>query len=167
MAYIESNIYVLGLNEMVAGLKAMSGDAKAELAALNFKVGGLVVREAKGFLSESLIPNTKSSGDLLGSIKASRALKGVVVTAGNNGTIPYANAQNWGWFYDRKEFIYKNIMPKQFMNKGANKVRDRISDMYIKDLIAIYDKYSGKAGTLEPLDYRRSQISQTIPRRSE
>ena len=43
MPYVESRIGILGLNEAVAGLKAMG--AEKELQALNLKVGNLVVRE--------------------------------------------------------------------------------------------------------------------------
>jgi hypothetical protein len=158
MAYVESGIYVLGLNEMVAGIKAMGDEGTAELQALNLKVGNLVVREAK-----QLVP--VMSGALQSSIRASKSLRGVVVYAGRDPNIPYANAQNWGWFYDRKNFIYKNIKPTQFMNKGAFKVRKMVADFYIEDLIKIYEKYSKTTGTLSPSDYRNSSINQTLNRR--
>jgi len=43
MAYVQSRIQIVGLNEAVAGLKAMG--AEKELKELNFRVGGLVVKE--------------------------------------------------------------------------------------------------------------------------
>jgi len=45
MPYVESRIQILGLNEAVAGLKAMG--AEKELKELNFRVGKLVVKEAR------------------------------------------------------------------------------------------------------------------------
>jgi hypothetical protein len=149
---------------MIAGLKAISSEATREVQALNFKVGMLVVREAKSILPTTLVPNTKSRGDLEGSIKASRSLKGVIVTAGNAMDIPYANAQNWGWFYDGDNFIQKNILPKQFMNKGAAKVRGMVGQFYIEDLIAIYNKYAKQGDTISSNSYRNKQRDYTIRR---
>jgi hypothetical protein len=166
VAYVESGIYVEGLNNMIAGLKAISSEATREVQALNFRVGEMVVREAKAILPTTLVPLTKSKGDLQGSIKASRSLRGVIVTAGtgNSGDIPYANAQNWGWFYDNKTPQEKNILPKQFMNKGAAKVRARIGQFYIEDLIAIYNKYAKAGDKISADSYKNKQRDYTIRR---
>ena len=166
MAYVESGIYVEGLNNMIAGLKAISSEATREVQALNFRVGEMVVKEAKIFLPQTLVPNSKSKGRLEGSIKASRELKGVVVKAGtgSSGDIPYANAQNWGWFYDGENFIQKNILPKQFMNKAAAKVRGRVGQFYIEDLIAIYNKYAKQGDRISPDSYKNKQRDYTIRR---
>jgi HK97 gp10 family phage protein len=148
MAYVQSGVYISGVNEMVAGLKAMSSEATKEVQALNLKVGNMVVKEAKPLLASSLVSDTKSTGALEGSIKASRSMRGVLVTAGNNNSIPYANAQNWGWFEDKKRMQKKNIKPKQFMNKAARDVRKDLPDFYMAELIKIYKKYSGKTATI-------------------
>jgi hypothetical protein len=150
VAYVESGIYVTGLSETLAGLKAMG--AEQELLALNLKVGKFVTDEAV-----KLVP--VRSGVLQGSIKTSKSLNGVVVLAGRDPRIPYANAINWGWFYDRKNFVYKNIKPTQFMNKAAAKVRQKVADFYIQDLIKIYEKYTKNAGNLNVSDYRNSSIN--------
>lgn len=160
MGYTESGIFIVGLNEMVAGLQAMG--AEKELLALNLKVGKLVEDKAKQNLTESLIK--PSTGKLAGSIKTIRSLKGVTVVAGKDPLIPYANAQNWGWFYDRKNFVYKNIMPKQYMNKAAARVRSMVADFYIEDLIKIYEKYSGKTGTLSKGEFFKRDINYTTRR---
>jgi hypothetical protein len=166
MAYVESGIYVEGLNNMISGLKAMSSEATKEVQALNLKVGNMVVKEAKAILPTTLVPNSKSKGDLLGSIKASKSLKGVVVLAGtgNSGDIPYANAQNWGWFYDNKTPQEKNILPKQFMNKGAAKVRAWAGQYYVEDLIAIYNKYAKQGDKISSESYKGKQRDYTIRR---
>jgi hypothetical protein len=160
MGYTESGIYVEGLNNIVAGLKGMG--AEKELLALNLKVGEKVEKEAKIILNASITAtNNKvpSTGKLEGSIKTLRSLKGVVVVAGKDPAIPYANAQNWGWFYDRDYLQAKNIPPKQFMNKAAAKVRKYVTEFYVKDLIAIYEKYSKKAGSISPSSYYSSTYS--------
>ena len=136
MAYVQSRIQISGLNEAVAGLKAMG--AEKELKDLNFRVGNLVVKEAK-----QLVP--VRSGNLQNSIRASRTARSVVVIAGRDPFIPYANPINWGWFFDKEYFIYKNIMPAQYMNKAAAKVRSRIGQFYMEDLVKIYEKYAGSS----------------------
>jgi hypothetical protein len=135
MGYAQSGISISGLNETVAGLKAMG--AESELQKLNFQVGTRVGNEAR-----SLVP--VRSGALQGSIRASKSLKGVVVTAGRDPAIAYANPINWGWFYDRKNFQAKNIKPTQFMNKGASKVLPWIKENYINELVKIYEKFAGR-----------------------
>jgi HK97 gp10 family phage protein len=146
MAYIESGIYVEGLNQMVAGLTAMSSEATAEVQALNRKVGIMVRDEAR-----QLVP-VGTSGNLKESIRYSKGLYGAFVLAGNN-KVPYANVQNWGWFYDKRNFIYKNIKPQQFVNKAAAKVREELSSFYVQELVKIYEKYSGKSGSVSDIGY--------------
>jgi hypothetical protein len=141
MAYVQSGVYISGVNEIVTGLKAISSDATKEVQALNFEVGTMVVKDAKQLVAVR-------TGTLQGSIRASRSLKGVAVLAGNNNTIPYANVQNWGWFYDKKRDQPKNILPQQFLNKAARDVRKDLPEFYMNRLIAIYKKYAGKTATI-------------------
>jgi hypothetical protein len=135
MAYVKSGIQVSGLNEAVAGLKAMGADK--ELIKLNLEVGNRIVPEAR-----QLVP--VRTGKLQGSIKTVRSAKAVSVRAGDNGLIPYANPINWGWFFDRKNMQAKNIKPTQFLNKGAAKVLPWIKDNYLASLIKVYDRVAGK-----------------------
>ncbi len=143
MAYIESRIFIAGLSEAVTGLRAMGADKPIQ--ELNLKIGGMVVKEAK-----ELVPYR--SGKLQQSIKATRSIKNVIVQAGKDPLIPYANPINWGWFYDKENFIYKNIMPTQFMNKAANKVRERVGLIYMQELLKIYELYAGSSydGIIKP-----------------
>ena len=131
MGYVQADVKITGLNEAIAGFKAMG--AEKEIQALNFEVGKLVTTEAK-----KLAPVL--TGRLRDSIRPSKTIKSVVVYAGRGNSIPYGNPQNWGWFYDRKNMQPKNILPKQFMNKGAAKVRPWIAQHYMQKLIAIFEK---------------------------
>ena len=135
MGYVQAGVKISGLNETVAGLKAMGADK--ELSKLNLEIGNRIVPEAR-----QLVP--QRTGQLSGSIRAVRSLKGVTVKAGDTSGIPYANPQNWGWFYDRKNLQAKNIKPTQFMNKGAAKVIPWIKDNYIQELIKIYNRFAKK-----------------------
>lgn len=156
MAYVESGIYVEGLNKMVAGLTAMSSEATAEVQALNRKVGIMVRDEAR-----QLVP-IGTTGNLRESIRYSKGLYGAFVFAGNS-KVPYANVQNWGWFYDKKNFITKNIKPQQFVNKAAAKVRQEVTTFYVQELVNIYEKYSGKSGNVSKDGYNVK--SPTVGRR--
>ncbi|NBR65360.1 MAG: HK97 gp10 family phage protein [Micrococcales bacterium] len=135
MGYVKSGVKISGLNEAVAGLKAMGADK--ELSKLNLEIGNRVVKEAR-----ELVP--VKTGNLKGSIRSIRSINGVTVKAGRDPQIPYANAQNWGWFYDRKHMQPKNILPTQFMNKGAGKVLPWIKEHYIQELIKVYERFAGK-----------------------
>jgi hypothetical protein len=135
MAYVKSGVQISGLNETIAGLKAMGADK--ELSKLNLEIGNRVVVEAR-----QLVP--VKTGHLQGSIRSVRSIKGVTVKAGNTADIPYANPQNWGWFYDRKNMQPKNIKPTQFMNKGAAKVIPWIKENYIQELVKVYERFAGK-----------------------
>lgn len=161
MPYVESGVYIDGLNEMVAGLKAISSEATKEVSALNLKVAKMVKEESK-----ILAPvGKKNGGALRDSIRTSKSLYGAFVYAGRDPFIPYANVQNWGWFYDKKNFIYKNILPQQFMNKAAAKVRGQLKDFYIQELIAIYNKYSKKPSNIKVNDYINAPKQSTVGRR--
>jgi HK97 gp10 family phage protein len=156
MAYVESGIYVEGLNAMLAGLAAISSEATKEVQALNRKVGVMVRDEAR-----QLVP-VGETGNLKGSIRYTRGLYGAFIEAGN-AKVPYAAVQNWGWFYDKNNFITKNIKPTQFLNKAAAKVRKEVSTFYIDELVKIYEKYSGKSGTVSSDGYNVK--SPTVGRR--
>jgi len=135
MGYVKSGIEISGLNEAVAGFKELG--AGKELSKLNLEIGNRIVTEAK-----ILVP--VKTGHLEGSIRSIRSLYGVTVKAGNTSDIPYANPQNWGWFYDRKNFIHKNIKPTQFMNKGAAKVIPWIKENYINELLKVFNRIAKK-----------------------
>jgi hypothetical protein len=138
MTYVTSQVYIEGLYEAVAGLRDLG--AEKEIQALNLRVGNMVVKEAK-----QLVP--VRTGRLRDSIRASKAIRTAVVQAGRDPLIPYANPINWGWFYDKEYFIAKNIMPTQFMNKAAKKVRAQIATTYMTELVRLYEKYAGKPYT--------------------
>lgn len=132
MGYVQAGVQIDNLNATVAGLKAMGADK--ELQKLNLEVGNRVLEQAR-----PLVP--VRSGQLLATLRVSKSTKGVTMLAGRGELVPYANAQNWGWFYDRKHMQAKNIKPTQFMNKGAAKVKPWIQTNYIQRLVSLYEKY--------------------------
>jgi hypothetical protein len=82
--------------------------------------GQSVLRE-----SQTLVP--VRTGALRNSIKLSATNKGIVIKAGNEGKVPYANPIHWGWFK-------RNIKPQPFFTKALGYTRQEIYDNYYKEV---------------------------------
>ncbi len=119
-----------------AGIKALQeiGVPAAELKAAGSQAGEVVAREAR-----TLVP--VRTGKLRNSIRVSKALTKVSVSAGNNGKIPYANPIHWGWFK-------RNIKPQPFFIKALGITRDEVYRNYYRTLDTLIAFHSTK-GTEE------------------
>jgi HK97 gp10 family phage protein len=84
------------------------------------------------------------SGRLRKSIRIGPAKTNVKIRAGMK-RIPYANPIHWGWFYDKKNFITKNIKPNPFMARALGYNRDEILMNYVKSMKKLIDKYEPPA----------------------
>lgn len=122
-----------GLNQILKQFDEI-GAPKDAIKQANKRVGTIVVNKAK-----TLVPI--KDGDLLGSIRAAALLNRVVVRAGS-AKIPYANPIHWGWFYDRENFIYKNIMPNPFLAEALDYNRDEIYTKYATEMQKLIDRYT-------------------------
>ena len=119
-----SGIKVSGLKASIKALQAI-GVPDAEIKAAGTAAGELVANEAR-----SLVP--VQSGALRDSIRVSKALTKVSVSAGNSGKIPYANPIHWGWYK-------RHIKPNPFFVKALGYTRDEVFKNYyaqIQNLIA-------------------------------
>lgn len=143
MAAPEQNgIKVKNLKEIRQALKAV-GAPKDEIKQAGKNAGEIVANEAR-----SLVP--VKSGALRNSIRVSALLSGKVsVSAGNNRTtrsgIPYANPIHWGWYYDSKNFIKKNIMPQPFFSKAVGYTRNEVFDNYFKSIDNLIEREYAKS----------------------
>jgi len=117
-----SGIKVKGLRSSIKALQAIGVDAKDIKSAGN-EAGEIVAREAR-----TLAPSR--TGALRASIRVSKALNRVSVSAGNNGRVPYANPIHWGWLEDKEWFIKKNIRPNLFLYRALNQKMDTIMADY-------------------------------------
>jgi HK97 gp10 family phage protein len=114
-----SGIKVKGLRSSLKALQAIGVDAKDIKSAGN-EAGEIVAREAR-----NLAP--VRTGSLRSTIRTSKALNKVSVSAGNNGRVPYANPIHWGWFK-------RNIKPQPFFVKALGITRDEVYQNYYRSI---------------------------------
>ena len=114
-----AGVKVKGYKQAIKALQAI-GVPAAEIKAAGSEAGELVANQAR-----TLAP--VRSGRLRDSIRVSKALNRVSVSAGNNRSIPYANPIHWGWFK-------RNIKPQPFFIKALGITRDEVYRNYYSSL---------------------------------
>lgn len=124
-----SGIKVKGLKSSIKALQAIGVD-QAEIKAAGNEAGEIVAREAR-----NLVP--VRSGNLRNSIRVSKALNRVSISAGNNGKVPYANPIHWGWFK-------RNIKPQPFFTKALGITRDEVYQNYYRNVTKLIETNSTK-----------------------
>jgi hypothetical protein len=126
-------IKVQGLQDALKALKAI-GTPTAEVSAAAQQAGEIVAS-----MSRSLVP--VRSGKLRATIKSKKQARKVLVSAGNNTTVPYANPIHWGWYYDKNNFVKKNIMPNPFFAKALGLTRQEVYETYFTNINKLFNKY--------------------------
>ena len=124
-----AGIKVKGYKQAIKALQAI-GVPAAEIKAAGSQAGELVANQAR-----ALAP--VKSGALRNSIRVSKALNRVSVSAGNNRSIPYANPIHWGWFR-------RNIKPQPFFIKALGITRDEVYRNYYRSLDKLIQSQSTK-----------------------
>jgi HK97 gp10 family phage protein len=114
-----AGIKVAGLKQAIKALQAI-GVPAAEIKAAGSEAGELVAGQAR-----ALAP--VRSGALRNSIRVSKSLNRVSVSAGNNKSVPYANPIHWGWFK-------RNIKPQPFFVKALGITRDEVYQNYYRSM---------------------------------
>jgi len=114
-----AGVKVAGLKQAIKALQAI-GVPAAEIKAAGSEAGELVAGQAR-----ALAP--VRSGALRNSIRVSKSLNRVSVSAGNNKSVPYANPIHWGWFK-------RNIKPQPFFVKALGITRDEVYQNYYRSL---------------------------------
>lgn len=127
-------IKVEDLKYVLNALKQI-GVPTAEVSAASQEAANIVASTAK-----TLVP--VRSGALRNSIRSKKQARKVLVSAGNNTRVPYANPIHWGWFYDRNNFIKKNILPNPFFAKALGLTRNEVYKTYFLNINKLYNKYS-------------------------
>jgi len=110
-----SGIKIKGLKSGVKALQSI-GVPAAEIKAAGTNAGEIVASEARG-----LAP--VRTGRLRDTIRVSKSLNKVSVSAGNGGKVPYANPIHWGWYK-------KHIKPQPFFIKALGLTRDEVYRNY-------------------------------------
>jgi hypothetical protein len=129
----DTGIKVEGLNQALRALKAI-GTPTAEVQAASQQAADIVAN-----MSRSLVP--VRSGRLRATIKSKKQARKVLVSAGNNRSVPYANPIHWGWFYDRNNFVKKNILPNPFFSKALGLTRNEVYKTYFENINKLFNKY--------------------------
>jgi HK97 gp10 family phage protein len=124
-----SGIKVKGLRSSIKALQAIGVEA-ADIKSAGNEAGEIVAREAR-----NLVP--VRSGNLRNSIRVSKALNKVSISAGNNGKVPYANPIHWGWFK-------RNIKPQPFFVKALGITRDEVYQTYYRNVNKLIETNSTK-----------------------
>jgi hypothetical protein len=117
--YEPVGIKVKGLNASIRALQAI-GVPDSAIKEAGTRSGEIVANEARG-----IVP--VRTGALRNSIRVSKALRKVSISAGNNKSVPYANPIHWGWFK-------RNIKPQPFFVKALGLTRDEVYQNYYKSL---------------------------------
>lgn len=133
----EEPITVEGLADLQVAFKAIGVPVDA-IKDANQASGKVVADEAKR-------QAPSRSGKLRKSIRIARVTTHVKIRAGMK-SIPYANPIHWGWFYDRENFIYKNIKPNPFMARALGYTRDEVIKNYIDQMQKLIAKYEPPKG---------------------
>ena len=129
----DTGIKVEGLRDALAALKAV-GTPTAEVSAAAQEAGEIVAN-----MSRSLVP--VRSGRLRATIKSRKQARKVLISAGNNTTVPYANPIHFGWYYDKNNFIKKNILPNPFFSKALGITRKEVYETYFININKLFNKY--------------------------
>jgi HK97 gp10 family phage protein len=124
-----AGVKVKGYKQAIKALQAI-GVPASEIKAAGSEAGELVANQAR-----SLAP--VRTGALRNSIRVSKALNRVSVSAGNNRSIPYANPIHWGWFR-------RNIKPQPFFIKALGITRDEVYRNYYRSLDKLIQSQSTK-----------------------
>jgi len=127
-------IKVDGLKDVLQALKTI-GVPTAEVSAASQEAAEIVASSSRTFVPVR-------SGALRSTIRAKKQARKVLVSAGNNTKVPYANAIHWGWFYDRRNFVQKNIMPNPFFSKALGVTRQQVYQAYFENINKLYNRYS-------------------------
>jgi 3-mercaptopyruvate sulfurtransferase SseA len=129
-----SGIKVENLRETLKALQAI-GVPTSEVSAASQEAANIVASTAR-----TLVP--VRSGALRNTIRSKKQARKVLVSAGNNGKVPYANPIHWGWFYDKDNFIKKNILPQPFFAKALGITRNEVYKTYFLNINKLFNKYS-------------------------
>lgn len=137
MAYVDREaIKLIGMVELQKTLDIL-GTPAAEMKAAGYESGEIIAREAR-----ERVP--QRTGKLKRTIKTGKQLRKVVVQAGTPKSVPYANPIHWGWFYDKENFVKKNIMPNPFLAKALGVKRAEVYDNYIDAMNKLMNRYNMK-----------------------
>lgn len=118
------------------------GAADAEIQAATIKSAKKVLVDAKAGANFRYAGKYQQrTGRLLDSLKVV-SRKNHASIRGGGSKVPYANPIHWGWFYDKKNFVYKNIKPNPFLSRALGYNREEIIKNYEKVMNDLLNQYA-------------------------
>ena len=139
MSNTTNGVKVTGLNQAIRALREL-GVPDQEIKDAGSRAGELVANEARG-----LTP--VRTGKLRDSIRVSKTLRKVTISAGNNRSsksgVPYANPIHWGWFK-------RNIRPQPFFVKALGLTRAEVYKQYFDNIAKLVAKQNAKGSDTAP-----------------
>lgn len=123
----QESLRLYGMNELVNLLNKV-GVPDEQIKKANKEIGQIVITQAK---QGAVFKN--STGNLLKTLRSASLRNRVVVKAGGVKA-PYANPIHWGWFYDKKNMVRKNIKPNPFLSRALGYKREEIIETYYKNM---------------------------------
>jgi hypothetical protein len=129
----QESIRLYGLDELVKLINAVGVPTEA-IKKANTSIGKIVIDEAKQTANFK-----KSTGRLLSTLRSANLRNRIVVRAGS-AAVPYANPIHWGWFYDKRNFVKKNIKPNPFLSRALGYKREEIIETYYKNMQDLIDR---------------------------
>lgn len=131
----DSPVRLDGVRATSEWLGLMGAPDKA-LKAANNEAAQIVAQAAK---RDAKFKN--STGRLVRSIRPMSTITTAIVRAGG-ANVPYAGPIHWGWYYDKRYFIYKNIAPNPFLAKALGYNRDKILATYKEQVDKLAAEYA-------------------------
>jgi HK97 gp10 family phage protein len=133
-----NGVKVTGLNQAIRSVREL-GVPDQEIKDAGSRAGELVANEAR-----SLTP--VRTGKLRDSIRVTKTLRKVSISAGNNRSsksgVPYANPIHWGWFK-------RNIKPQPFFVKALGLTRDQVYRQYFDNIAKLVAKQNSKGASTD------------------
>lgn len=126
-------IKVEGLKETIKDLQAL-GVEKQAFVDINYEAAQILMTAAS-----PLIP--VRTGKLAGTMRASKTVQYAQVSLGR-ASVPYAPPIHYGWFYDRNNFIKKNIKPNPFLAKALSQNYEEIIKRYNESVQKVLDRFN-------------------------
>jgi hypothetical protein len=140
-----------GLREIQKNLEAL-GATKSDFIALNVQAAETITQAAIPRMP--VYTGTRNSktgkkyvykapGSLRRSVKVSKTKNYAQITVGNK-RVPYAKVIEYGWLYDKNNFVEKNIRPNLALTNAIENNRDKVFRQYDKGIDALFQKYGFK-----------------------
>ena len=138
MSNATNGVKVTGLNQAIRAVREL-GVPDQEVKDAGSRAGEIVANEAR-----QLTP--VRTGKLRDSIRVSKTLRKVTISAGNNRTsksgVPYANPIHWGWFK-------RNIKPQPFFVKALGITREEVYRQYFDNIAKLVAKQNSKGASTD------------------